>query len=236
MKTIKILVAVLATMLLLTSSMCSKDDEPKSLINLKYNYNVTDNTRDYKLFWGQNETLEMDVEIAPVNPTSGLSVKSFDVYLNDKMIASTNKSLKCHISHPLSGVSKGQAELKFVSVTNASGFQETKNTSEPIYLWITDTKPTSTATMNCPSSISNGSVFKAVCTGTCSMKEAKFWGVDLYWDGEKVKSVTGSNEISYEVKGQSAGVHAVQCVINWKIDGSSVYPSRVTEKHDVTVK
>lgn len=227
---------MLATALAFAFTSC-KDDEDVYILDVTMS--PTDESREYPLVWGQNETLDVNFSlVADVPGWIDPTIKSIEIYLNDELIGSSLAGTGTTISHPLADIPKGFAVLKTITEITTKGRSQDIKLTKPFYLWITDVKPATTASINCQSEISNGEDLNCTFDYSCNVDEAELYSTELYLDGKAVASSTSSPfDISYKIEGLSNGAHEVQGVVSWtKKDSHMFVMRRATDKQTLTVK
>ena len=222
---------LLLAFLLVVLAGCSKDEEVK-LTNVEHLVSPIDKDRNFTQVWGKNETLSLKCSVK--SSTTGLSVKTFDVYLNDNLIASSSGKKECVVNYPLSEVDEGLSELKIVTKTNASGYDESVHTSR-LMLWINDVKPVTSIEMDCPSTVTIGETVTAKFNFSTNIKNSKNPIVSVYWDSKLLASSSSSPyEVMFKVADQNKGIHEVIGMVAWNIEGFGQV-LHLTDKLYVTV-
>ena len=208
--------------------------EKEQRFNIDLMMSPADDQREYAYIWGQNENLDIKFTLmADISGMSNVRIKTIDVYLRDSLITTSSGGTEVAISCPLKNVPQGIAVLKTITKCVDDGNSREVVLTMPFYLWITDVKPSTSASLNCPSTVLN-------CTFdyTCNIEEATLNCTKLYLDGKEVAiSTSAPYDIAYKIGGLSAGAHEVYGVVYWTKKGSHMFSMPcVTAVKNITVK
>lgn len=215
---------------------CEKE---KLVCILDLTMSPTDESRAYPYIWGQDENLDVTFSlVAEISGRSDVTIKTLEVYLKDELISTTHGGTEAVISCPLANIPKGVAVLKTVATCSDKEHSDEYKLTKPFYLWITEVKPVTTASINCQSTITNGKNLNCTFDYTCNVQEAEVYCTELYLDGKSVAmSLTAPFDISYPIQGLSNGNHEVYGVVTWTNKGSHMFSMPcVTDKKQITVE
>lgn len=184
-----------------------------------------DDQRQYANVWGQDENLDIKLSlVADISGSSDVSIKTIDVYLGDSLIMTSGGGNEVAVSCPLKNIPQGVAVLKTTTKCVGNGISGEVILTKPFYLWITDVKPSTSASINCPSTVANGSVLNCTFDYSCNIDEATLYCTKLYLDGKEVAlSTSAPYDIAYQVEGLSTGVHEVHGVVYWTKKGTHLF-------------
>ena len=213
--------------------------EKEQRFNIDLMMSPADDQREYAYIWGQNENLDIKFTLmADISGMSNVRIKTIDVYLRDSLITTSSGGTEVAISCPLKNVPQGIAVLKTITKCVDDGNSREVVLTMPFYLWITDVKPSTSASLNCPSTVSNGSVLNCTFDYSCNIEEATLNCTKLYLDGKEVAiSTSAPYDIAYKIGGLSAGAHEVYGVVYWTKKGSHMFSMPcVTAVKNITVK
>lgn len=219
MKKILLMTAIVLPFLFIS---CEKVEQR---FNLDLVMSPADDQREYAYIWGQNENLDIKFTLmADISGMPDVRIKTIDVYLRDSLITTSSGGNEVAISFPLKNVPQGIAVLKTITKGVDDGNSREVMLTKPFYLWITDVKPSTSASLNCPSTVSNGSVLNCTFDYTCNIEEATLNCTKLYLDGKEVAiSTSAPYDIAYKIEGLSAGVHEVYGVVYWTKKGTNLF-------------
>ena len=141
MKKILLITAIVLPFLFIS---CEKEQR----FNIDLMMSPADDQREYAYIWGQNENLDIKFTLmADISGMSNVRIKTIDVYLRDSLITTSSGGTEVAISCPLKNVPQGIAVLKTITKCVDDGNSREVVLTMPFYLWITDVKPSTSASL-----------------------------------------------------------------------------------------